>query len=271
MRERPQLLPFLAYFFILPNYFSRGFPTIDFQTMRRTYYGRDIHLIAQQGIQWMARGAIQIMLYRLVLYLKDPYIEDNIDTLGKLALLMVLNVLLYLIISGHYHFVIGMLHLFGYDLPETNHRYLLATSFTDFWRRINIYWKDFMMKVFFFPVYFKLRKSGEVKAQAAATAAAFGASCILHVYQLFWWSGQWEMSPQAITFWAMFGLAVFISLVYEKRRKRRPPQAGWRNLTIRAAQVAATISCIAILRLLYDSASFGAWYYTVTHWARAGR
>ena len=31
--------------------------------------------------------------------------------------------------------------------------YYLASSFTDYWRRINIYWKDFMVKLFFNPAF----------------------------------------------------------------------------------------------------------------------
>ncbi len=62
--------------------------------------------------------------------------------------------------SGQFHIIVGMLHLFGFNLPETHHSYFLASSFTDFWRRINIYWKDFMMKIFFYPAYFALSKRG---------------------------------------------------------------------------------------------------------------
>ena len=41
----PRLLPFLSYFFLLPNFYFLLFPVIDFPTMRRTYYQRDIHEI----------------------------------------------------------------------------------------------------------------------------------------------------------------------------------------------------------------------------------
>ena len=40
----------------------------------------------------------------------------------------------------------------------------LASSFTDFWRRINIYWKDFMLKVFYYPAVFRLKKLGATNA-----------------------------------------------------------------------------------------------------------
>ncbi|MGD0271573.1 MAG: hypothetical protein ABSB14_21065, partial [Candidatus Sulfotelmatobacter sp.] len=150
--EPPRLLPFLSYFFLLPNYYFMLFPVIDFQTMRRGYYQRDIHDVAQQGIHWMTRGAVQLMLYRLIIYFNDPYLPDRVTSLHALLTTMVLTYLLYLNVSGTFHQVVGMLHLFGYDLPETNHNYLLASSFTDFWRRTNIYWKDFMVKIVYYPV-----------------------------------------------------------------------------------------------------------------------
>src|SRR5690606_28397960 len=49
-RHAPGFRDYLGYFFILPNYYFLLFPVIDFQTMRRTQYQRDIHQIAQQGI-----------------------------------------------------------------------------------------------------------------------------------------------------------------------------------------------------------------------------
>ena len=49
-RRSRRLQEFCAYFFLLPNYYFLLFPVIDFQTLRRTYYRRDIHDVAQQGI-----------------------------------------------------------------------------------------------------------------------------------------------------------------------------------------------------------------------------
>ena len=66
-----------------------------------------------------------------------------------------------------------MLHLFGFNLPETHHLYFLASSFTDFWRRINIYWKDFMMKVFYYPVVLRAAQARRDRGAVIATALVF--------------------------------------------------------------------------------------------------
>ena len=173
-KTRPPLVDFLTYFFILPNYYFLLFPVIDFQTHRQTYFRRNINDVAQQGIVWIARGTIQLMLYRLVYHWKGPSnAPEQVTTFGALVATMVLTYLLYLRVSGQFHIIIGFLHLFGYDLPETHRKYLLSRSLTDFWRRINIYWKDFMVKMVTSPCTSGCAEAGEVRAQVVATVIVF--------------------------------------------------------------------------------------------------
>src|SRR4029077_5702310 len=114
----------------------------------------------------------------------------------------VATLFLYLRVSGQFHIIIGLLHLFGFNLPETHHLYLLASSFTDFWRRINIYWKDFITKLFFNPAFFALRGLGTLPAIALATLAAFFATWVLHSWQWFWFRGSFLVSRADIVFWS---------------------------------------------------------------------
>jgi len=269
--SRPRLLTFLTYFYILPNYVIPLFPVIDFQTMRKTYYQRDIHLIAQQGLYWMTRGAIQLALYRLVVYFNDQFIPDRVNSPGKLVATMVLTYLLYLNVSGHYHFAVGMLHLFGYDLPETNRYYLLASSLTDYWRRVNIYWKDFMVKIVYFPVYFKLRKGGALRAEILATVAVFLTTWALHIYQSVWLIGEWTVSWTDSVFWMILGSAVLGTLLYERRHKRRQPKSGGWAFALKAASVLGTFTFITTLWSMWSSPTFGAWFYLMTHWMEHGQ
>ena len=166
--EPPRLSQTLGYFFLLPNVCFPLFPVVDFKKFCRHYYDEERHKIYQVGIEWIWRGLLQLVLYRLIYYhlTLDPV---AVTDLGDLVVYMLSTFLLYVRISGQFHLVIGMLHLFGFNLPETHHRYLLASSFTDFWRRINIYWKDFMMKVFYYPAFFRLRRLGDTKALVLAT------------------------------------------------------------------------------------------------------
>jgi alginate O-acetyltransferase complex protein AlgI len=267
-RERPQLLPFLSYFFLLPNYYFTLFPVIDFQTMRRSYFQRDIHKIAQQGIHWMARGAVQLALYRLVVYFNDAYLPDRVTTFHALVATMVLTYLAYLNVVGQFHLIVGLLHLFGYDLPETNRRYLLASSLADFWRRANIYWKDFMVKIVYFPVYFRLRKSGDLRAQIVATVAVFVITWALHIYQSFWLIGQSTMSWQDTIFWIMLGSMVLVNLLDERRRKPRRRLPPWQARSLHAVKVAGTFTFVVTVWSMWSSPSLNSWFYLISHWTQ---
>ncbi len=134
---------------------------------------------------------------------------------------MVLVYLLYLRVSGQFHIIVGLLHLFGYDLPETHRRYLLASSLTDFWRRINIYWKDFMVKMVYFPVYFRLRKRGETQAQVVATAAVFVITWATHSYQWFWLRGDVLFTWPDTLFWGILGALVIVNVLHRAGARGR--------------------------------------------------
>lgn len=266
-KTRPTLHDFLTYFFILPNYYFVLFPVIDYQTQRQTYFRRDIHEVAQQGITWIARGTMQLMLYRLVYHWKGPSnAPEVVTTFPTLVSTMVLTYLLYLRVSGQFHIAIGFLHLFGYDLPETHRKYLLSRSLTDFWRRINIYWKDFMVKLVYFPVYFRMRRSGEVRAQVVATALVFITTWFLHAYQWFWLRGDFLMTWPDTLFWAILGGLVTVNLLIEQRKPARGGKAAappwWREWL----QIAGTFCLIVTLWSLWNSPSVGEWLDLMTWW-----
>ena len=158
-KATPTLASTLSYFFLLPNVVFPFFPVVDYSTFRRTYYNDDQHRIYQKGAAVDAPGVIHLILYRYINYYLMIAPEDVTNTL-ELVRFLISNFALYLRISGQFHLIIGILHLFGFNLPETHHLYFLASSFTDLWRRINIYWKDFMLKVFYYPTYFRIRHWG---------------------------------------------------------------------------------------------------------------
>ncbi|HUF29598.1 MAG TPA: hypothetical protein VMM77_02965 [Gemmatimonadaceae bacterium] len=254
----------VSYFFLLPNLTFPLFPVVDFATFRKTYYDRDALLIYQQGVQWMIRGIIHLLLYRWVyhyLVITPSDITNGFD----LARYVGANFLLYLRVSGQFHLIVGLLHLFGFRLPETHRFFFLAPSFTEFWRRINIYWKDFMMKVVYYPAYFRLRKSGAIKgaetaALIIATLLVFAATWFLHAYQWFWILGTFLLSWTDVAFWAILaGLLVANTLVelrHGRSRTLHAPKWSARMLIKRTVLTAGTFVMIASLWALWTSETF---------------
>ena len=257
----------LSYFFLLPNVCFPLFPVVDYKTFRRTYYDDDAYRIYQTGVSWMARGVVHLILYRFVYYymtLSPSEVTGPVE-LGRY---IVSNFLLYLRVSGQFHIIVGMLYLFGFRLPETHHLYFLASSFTDFWRRINIYWKDFMLKVVYYPTYFQLKTFGATKALVGATLIVFVATWFLHAYQWFWLRGSFLVEWPDIAFWVILAGLVVINSLWETKygRARTLKQAAWspRKAAGRALRTAATFATIVLLWSLWTSESIAAWWALMT-------
>ena len=82
------------------------FPIIDYIQFRRSYYDRDAITIYQKGVLWMLRGAIHLILYRVVYYYYTPAVED-VEGLAGVVLFIVSAYMLYLRVSGLFHLIIG--------------------------------------------------------------------------------------------------------------------------------------------------------------------
>jgi hypothetical protein len=247
-----------SYFFMLPNVCFPLFPLVDYKTFCSTYFNEESSRIYQTGMRWAFRGVVQLLLYRVIYQFvqQDPL---HVHDLGSLALFIVTTYLLYLRVSGQFHLIVGVLHLFGFNLPETHHLYLLASSFTDLWRRINIYWKEFILKIFFYPVSFRLKHWGPIRALTAATILSFFATWVLHAYQTYWLRGTWAFSWQdAVFWWVLASLVLVNSLSEAKRGRQRTLQKAQRNLRRElghALKVIGTFVTMCLLWTLWSSES----------------
>jgi D-alanyl-lipoteichoic acid acyltransferase DltB (MBOAT superfamily) len=220
----------LSYFFLLPNVLFPLFPIIDYKTFLRTWYGRADHLIHAKGVDWISRGVVQLLLYRLIYRLYTPPIED-VGSIGMAVIYMLSAYLLYLRVSGLFHLIVGVLALFGFDLPETHHRWALASGFNDLWRRINIYWKDFMMKIVYYPIFIRMRRTGPTRAMVVATLVVFLVSWWLHSYQWFWIRGSFPLTVVDAIFWILFAFAVLANSLLQARGGSKRASLTQRQVT----------------------------------------
>lgn len=247
----------VAYFFMLPNAVFPLYPIVDYKTFASAYQqGADL-VIAQRGIRWIVRGILHLLLYRFVYHNLVLDMAD-VASYGQLVQFMVTTFLLYLRVSGQFHLIVGVLHLFGFRLPETHHRYLLSSNFSDLWRRINIYWKDFMMKVVYYPSFFRLRRFGHHRAVLLSTALVFVATWALHAYQWFWLLGEALWSATDMLFWAILGALVVWQTWRDARQPRRPRViAGWNAR--RALATTLTLVGLIVLWSLWSAETLSDW------------
>jgi hypothetical protein len=241
----------LGYFFMLPNVCFPLFPIVDYKTYCTTHFNTRSLEIYHTGVQWIFRGVLQLLAYRIIYHYVLIHPLEVTDLFGVTRFALA-TFFLYLRVSGQFHIIIGLLHLFGFNLPETHHLYYLSSSFTDFWRRINIYWKDFITKIFFYPLHFRLRKWGPMRALAIATFGAFFATWLLHSYQSFWLLGTFELTWQDTFFWWSLAALVLANALYEARRGR-PRSLAPRRRTVggEARRVLCTLGTFTVICILW--------------------
>jgi hypothetical protein len=206
----------LSYFFMMPNVCFPLFPVVDFKTLRQTWYNEGEWEIYQRGVTWIFRGIVHLLLYRVIKSYVVPDADQLVDV-QSVALFVVTNFALYLQVSGQFHLITGLLHLFGFNLPRTHDHYFLASSFRDIWSRINIYWKNFMAKMFFFPVFFAMRHRGTpmLPAIVFGVLAVFVCTWLFHSWQTFWLLGRFPLSANDATLWLGVGVCVAINAVLD--------------------------------------------------------
>jgi len=254
----PTVAGTLAYFFMLPNVCFPLYPVVDYQTFTRTHDDADAYSTYQTGVQWIVRGLVHLLIYRYVYYhlTGDPL---DVATLSDLVRYVLATFLLYLRVSGEFHLIVGMLHLFGFRLPETHHLYFLSSSFTDFWRRINIYWKDYMMKLVYYPSFFRLRRWQGAFALIEATLIVFGATWLLHSYQWFWLLGNFPLTLQDVLFWGILGVLVVVNVLHESKRGRNRVRGKRSWSASLAFRTVGTFVVISVLWSLWSTASLAEW------------
>jgi hypothetical protein len=265
--ERPTVLQAAAYFLMLPNPVFPLFPVVDFGTFVRTHFAGNRLEIYQTGVAWIARGLVHLLLYRVV-YQHLPADPLALDSLSGFLWYLLGTFLLYLRVSGQFHVIVGMLHVYGFALPETHKLFLLSSSFTDFWRRINIYWKDFMMKLVYYPSFFRFRRWGATVAMTAATVIVFVVTWLLHSYQWFWILGTFPLTLPDLLFWGILGVLVVVASLREAKRGRDRALGARRWSGRLAVRVLITFTTITILWSLWSAESIVEWLWT---WRAAAR
>jgi len=242
----------LSYFFLFPNFVFPFFPAVDFSTYGRTYYNDEPTRIYRHGATYILRGFVHLLLYRLI---HVDFVIAMTDVSSPLDFLqyVVSNFGLYLKVSGLFHLIVGLIVLFGYNLPETHSRFYFSTSFIDFWRRINIYWKDYMQKMVFNPSYMMFKKMGapHMTGVMLAIATVFVATWALHAYQWYWLTGTVLFTVPDILFWVILG-ALLIWQTWLEAQPKSSQVSSYAFIPPQVMLVIRTVSTFLFICVLWS-------------------
>ena len=213
---------------------------------------------------WIFFGIVHLLLYRAVNYYWAVD-SASVESFGTFLYYVVTNYALYLKVSGLFHMILGCLFMFGFALPETHGRYYLSNSFIELWRRVNIYWKDFMQKLVFNPAYMALKKRGSSHRSAVISSIAlvFIVTWWTHAYQWFWLVGSWLLTVPDTVFWILLGGLLIVQTIGNERPDRPEARALIGPQTLLVIQTFSMMTTLMILWSLWSCQTLGEWFAIV--------
>jgi len=258
-KEKPSLIQDLSYFFMLPNMAILLYPAVDYKAFLSRQLNEKDLLIYKKGVQWLVLGIFHLVVYRAFYY----YLLTPVSEVGDLHSFMryaVTNYLLIIRLSGIFHTSVGILCLFGYNLPPVFNNYFLASGFSDLWRRINIYFREYLIKVFYYPVFFKFRHLGNTRGVVITILILFFLTWMLHSFQWFWLKGKFPLRMVDAIFWGLFGLLVAANAVMDMKKSRTArQQSPWQQALRASAQILGMFVFMSLLWSLWSANTLADW------------
>ncbi|OJW81024.1 MAG: hypothetical protein BGO69_02885 [Bacteroidetes bacterium 46-16] len=253
----------LSYFFCFPNLAFLYFPIIDYKTYARSYYASPFNAICNKALLYMMTGISFLLVYKYSTYYLDVSYADVHDVYSLFWLLLSKYTM---VIKATGLLILGLsfVYMFGFDMPPLFGNFFLATSFNNYWQRVNIYWKDFIVKVVYYPLYFRYRKRLKNVTTVCIILAVLS-SWIFHVYQKFWLSGSISMQVQDFLYWFILAVLVALDLyILGKNTKKGKEAESLRTHIIKSGGFVIVFITMLVLWLLWNSGSISTFTFIMS-------
>jgi len=253
----------LNYFFLLPNLVFLLFPIVDYRNFAETYYNRPAIEIYKKGLIRIGTGVLFLMLHRVLYYYCSIAPQDVRDLTDFLAFSFI-SYFLIIQVVGIFMICVGWVTLFGYYVPPLFENFFFAKGFSDLWRKINHYWRDFIIKVFYFPIFFRIRKIGQYPAMVIGGLLAFFCSWMMHSQQLYWVSGHFALSANDGIYWMTMGVFITADGIYQYRKlgknKKYSPLA---SILLGGLRITGIFVFASLLWTVWNADSLSSWLFIV--------
>ena len=163
--------------------------------------------------------SIRLMIHRYTL-------GEDIDTLSVLLTTMLDLVEGVLAFVGVVHFKVAVWRICGYHVEPYFNKPWLATNLMAFWTRYAYYYREFLVRAFYYPAFFRFSKlHPDIRILIASLAAAALGNLITHIIEQTLNHGMNVDSVGYVLFtWPYFfllGIGIAVSMIFMRRRKRR--------------------------------------------------
>ena len=251
----------LAYIFSFNHLFFLLGPVVDYKVFVRSFQGANSRENTNRALWFLYSGVFLFVLHRISTAL---FAFDAVTNLNTLLPFLVGNYLVVLKIVATLTFSVGCITLFGFQLPNPFGLFLFADSFKSYWRKVNVYWREFMMKLVYYPVYFELRKKNRY-AFFIALLSTFMFSWFFHWYQKTWITGIVSSSVTDFLFWLALGLLVAItSSAQDVSMDNQQSEKTFAKNILKSLRVLLVFSVMSVLWLLWKSESLSEFFFILS-------
>ncbi|MEZ4452941.1 MAG: hypothetical protein R3B09_26010 [Nannocystaceae bacterium] len=162
---------------------------------------------------------------------------------------------IYLIYGGVTHFRVGVWRVLGYRVDPQYDRPWLATNLAALWGRFAFHLREFLVRVFYYPVFLRvLRRRPALRIFAATMAATVVGNLVWgHVPPATLGDLRWATLARILSTWPYFvllGLGISITqVVLIRRRRTRRPWTRDRRLILDVACAYLTFQFFALIHV----------------------
>jgi hypothetical protein len=180
---------------------------------------------------------------------------EEISTLSVLLTTLLDLVETILVFAGVVHFKVAVWRICGYNIEPYLNKPWLATNLMNLWTRYAYYYREFLVRAFYYPVFFRLsRLHPSIRILVASLAAAGLGNLIMHLLKQNMQHGMYVHNVSYVLatwpYFLLLGLGIGVSMMFMRRRKRqRKPWTHDRWFPVDLVAAYITIQYFALIHI----------------------
>ena len=185
-------------------------------------------------MDWFTAMDIRIYENQTRLMVRAFMNGETITTPSVLATTLLDLISFMLFFAGVMHFKVGIWRICGYRIDPYYNKPWLATDLMTFWTRFAYHYREFLVRAFYYPTFFRYAGlSRNLRIFIASMAAAGLGNLIWHITERSFFNDPvWLEVSYVLGTWPYFlflGLGIGVSQIYlmRRRRRRKPWSRDW--------------------------------------------
>jgi hypothetical protein len=223
------------------------------------------YLVFGDWLRWalvdLLEGAgVPVFEARITNMIREFHAGAEVGTASVLMTTLLDLVRWVMIYAAIAHFKVGVWRLCGYGVHPSFDKPWLATNLVTFWARFTFHYREFLVRAFYYPVFFRyFRKHTFLRVMVATLAAVTVGNLIWgHLVERFYFSGleyrQFGNMFRAWPYFVLLGLGIGFTEIYLLKRKRtRRPWTLDRRIVTDVVAAYCTVQFYALIHIFIVS------------------